>query len=73
MEAVIYKHEANGEYTGIYAQIEDGKLTITEQVGEFGYIDVKSPEKVMDCCRNANLRCRLIQPPPFFNYTLKYQ
>lgn len=36
MEEVIYKHEANGEYTGIYAQIEDGKLTITEQdMGEF--------------------------------------
>lgn len=36
METVIYKHEANGEYTGIYAQVEDGKLTITEQdMGEF--------------------------------------
>ena len=36
MEEVIYKHEANGEYTGIYVQIEDGKLTITEQdMGEF--------------------------------------
>lgn len=36
MEEVIYKHEANGEYTGIYAQIEDGKLTIIEQdMGEF--------------------------------------
>lgn len=36
MEEVIYKHEANGEYTGIYAQIEDGKLTIIEQdTGEF--------------------------------------
>ena len=35
MEEVIYKHEANGEYTGIYAQIENGKLTITEQdIGE---------------------------------------
>lgn len=31
MEEVIYKHETNGEFTGIYAQIEDGKLTITEQ------------------------------------------
>ena len=36
MEEVIYKHETNGEFTGIYAQIEDGKLTITEQdMGEF--------------------------------------
>lgn len=36
MEEVIYKHEANGEYTGVYAQIEDGKLTIMEQDrGEF--------------------------------------
>lgn len=36
MEEVIYKHETNGEFTGIYAQIEDGKLTITEQdIGEF--------------------------------------
>ena len=36
METVIYKHEANGEYTGIYAQVENGKLTITEQdMGEF--------------------------------------
>ena len=35
MEEVINKHEANGEYTGIYAQIENGKLTITEQdIGE---------------------------------------
>jgi len=36
MEEVIYKHETNGEFTGIYAQIEDGKLIITEQdMGEF--------------------------------------
>ena len=36
MEEVIYKHNANGEYTSIYAQIEDGKLIITEQdMGEF--------------------------------------
>ncbi len=36
MEKVLYKHEANGEYTGIYAQIEDGKLTIIKQdIGEF--------------------------------------
>ena len=36
MEEVFYKHETNGEFTGIYAQIEDGKLTITEQdMGEF--------------------------------------
>lgn len=36
MEDVIYKYETNGEFTGIYAQIEDGKLTITEQdMGEF--------------------------------------
>lgn len=36
MEKVLYKHEANGEYTGIYVQIEDGKLTIIKQdIGEF--------------------------------------
>ena len=44
MEEVIYKHETNGEFTGIYAQIEDGKLTITEQ-------DMGSVAKVRGCLR----------------------
>ena len=33
---------------------EDSKANPDLKVGEFGYIDVKSPEKVMNCCRNAN-------------------
>lgn len=32
----------------------DSKANPDLKVGEFGYIDVKSPEKVMNCCRNAN-------------------
>ncbi len=36
METVLYKHDACGEFTGIYAQIEDGRLTITQHdMGEF--------------------------------------
>lgn len=33
---------------------EDSRANPDLKVGEFGYIDVKSPEKVMNCCRNAN-------------------
>lgn len=33
---------------------EESKANPDLKVGEFGYIDVKSPEKVMNCCRNAN-------------------
>ena len=33
---------------------KDSKANPDLKVGEFGYIDVKSPEKVMNCCRNAN-------------------
>mgnify|MGYP000218941825 CR=1 FL=1 len=33
---------------------EDNRANPDLKVGEFGYIDVKSPEKVMNCCRNAN-------------------
>ena len=33
---------------------EDSKANPDLKVSEFGYIDVKSPEKVMNCCRNAN-------------------
>ena len=33
---------------------EDSKANPDLKVGEFGYIDVKSPEKVMNCRRNAN-------------------
>lgn len=33
---------------------EDSKANPDLKVGEFGYIDVKSPEKVMNSCRNAN-------------------
>lgn len=36
MVTVIYKNEQNGEFTGVYARVEDGKLTIIEQdIGEF--------------------------------------
>lgn len=39
----------------IYDMIpEDSRANPDLKVGEFGYIDVKSPEKVMNCCRNAN-------------------
>lgn len=31
METILYEKEVNGEFTGIYAQMEDGKLTIVEQ------------------------------------------
>ena len=33
---------------------KDSRANPDLKVGEFGYIDVKSPEKVMNCCRNAN-------------------
>lgn len=33
---------------------EDSRANPDLKMGEFGYIDVKSPEKVMNCCRNAN-------------------
>lgn len=33
---------------------EDSRANPDLKVAEFGYIDVKSPEKVMNCCRNAN-------------------
>lgn len=36
METVLYQHKSNGEYTGIYAKMESGKLVITRQdLGEF--------------------------------------
>ena len=36
METILYKHDSDGEFTGIYAQIEDGKLTISQHdMGEF--------------------------------------
>lgn len=31
METTFYEKEVNGEFTGIHALIEDGKLTIIEQ------------------------------------------
>lgn len=31
METKLYEKEVNGEFTGIHAQMEDGKLTIIEQ------------------------------------------
>ena len=33
---------------------ENSKANPDLKVGEFGYIDVKSPKSVMNCCRNAN-------------------
>lgn len=33
---------------------KDSRANPNLKVGEFGYIDVKSPKKVMNCCRNAN-------------------
>lgn len=33
---------------------ESSKANPDLKVGEFGYIDVKSPKSVMNCCRNAN-------------------
>lgn len=36
MEIVIYKNDTKDSFTGIYASMENGKLTITEQdIGEF--------------------------------------
>ncbi len=36
MEEVLYKHEEEREYTGIYALMDDGKLTIIKHdIGEF--------------------------------------
>lgn len=36
METVLYKQEEDGEFTGIYAHLEDGELTIVQQdMGEF--------------------------------------
>lgn len=36
MEKVLFKRESQGEFTGIYAKIEGGKLTIIRQdLGEF--------------------------------------
>lgn len=36
MEAILYKHDSDGEFTGIYAQLEDGRLTIIQHdMGEF--------------------------------------
>ena len=39
----------------VYDKIpEDSKANPDLKVKEFGYIDVKSPKNVMNCCRNAN-------------------
>ena len=36
MEKVLYRRESHKEFTGIYAKMENGKLTITRQnLGEF--------------------------------------
>jgi len=32
MEEVIYKHETNGEFTGIYAQIEDANSPLPSKI-----------------------------------------
>lgn len=36
METILYKYDSNGEFTGIYAKLEDGRLTIIQHdMGEF--------------------------------------
>lgn len=36
METILYKHDSDGEFTGIYARFEDGRLTISQHdMGEF--------------------------------------